>query len=813
MKNRIYNTLIYAAANILMLLWYSPEMHAENNPEAYTVEGIVIDQESKKPMEYATVRLFALPDSSLIDGMVTDQSGQFKLKAPKSGKYVLHISFLGFDPFIQEVSLNGEKHIKLGEVKLHPASEAIEEVTVTANRHSVEYKIDRKVIHVAEQYASLSGNATDVLESVPSIQVDIEGNVTLRGNSNFTVLIDDRPTVLEPNDALQQIPAAMIQDIEIITNPSAKYDPEGTAGIINIITKKRSLNGLSGIVSANVGPDDKYGGDLLLNYRTDKFNFMIGGDFNHRDYPGYNKEERHTTINDTTHFLLSEGDRLWGHQHFSGRFGIEWFPNKNNTIGINVRSGGREMRGESVTDFEEWYSYSDERTFYDSESIFTRSGNFSSLSANYTGIFSDKRHKLDAQFMYYMRDGEERSENNLFDTADLINDGQISTEKGPAGGYSYRLNYMQPFSESFNIEAGAQGRFRSGTEINEIFNYEPETQEYILQPLYSHDVEYNRNIHAVYGLTKGELNRFGYQVGLRGEYTYRNIRLTDIDDTYNIDRFDYFPTLHFSYKTVTEHQFMASYSRRIQRPRGWFLEPFLTWTDAYNVRSGNPDLLPEYIDAYEVSYQKEFGKNAFTAEMYYRVTENNIERIQSIYNETVTLHSFENVGNDYSLGTEVTLNLSPVKWWDANISGNFYDYRVKGELNGQSFDKHSFTWSVRWDNILKLGKETRLQINPYYRAPEEEAQEREEGYFMLNMALRQNLFDNKINLTLQARDVFGTRKREDIIDEPDFYSYELRYHKSPIVMLNITWRINNYKSKRNGNNMGGDGEEMQGEEM
>jgi outer membrane receptor protein involved in Fe transport len=817
MQAKNYLTLIFITFSIL--LWGTQITQADNKPEAYVINGTVIDDGSKKPMEYATVRIFTLPGKELIDGMVTDADGSFNLKTTQEGRILLDVTFLGFENYQKEISLGDQRRVDLGTINLQPTSEAIDEVTVTANKHSVEYKIDRKVVHVGEQYDAVSGSAVDVLENVPSIEVDIEGNVSLRGNSNFTVLIDDRPTVLDANDALQQIPAGMIQDIEIITNPSAKFDPEGTAGIINIITKKRSLDGLSGIVSANVGLDDKYGADFLLNYRTEHFNFFAGADFNQRNYPGYTKEERRTMVGDSTHHLISEGDRLWSRQHYSGRIGVEWFPDAKNSFRISTRLGSREMRGESFTDYEEWYlanneSINDpnnESLEYDSESIFRRGGDFSSFSADYTHKFNGNKHKFDAEFMYYMRDGNERSENNLYNDVREISDGQISTESGPASGLRYRLNYQQPFSEAFNIEFGAQGRQRTGNELNEIYQYQPEQDDYIFQPLFSNNVVYDRNIHAIYGLTKGEHKDFGYQLGLRGEYTFREITLQETEEAFTIDRFDIFPTAHFSYSLNETNQLMSGYSRRINRPRGWYLEPFITWSDAYNVRQGNPDLQPEYISVYEVAYQREFGKNAFTAEVYYHVTENNIERIQSVYNETVTLHSYENVGMEYSLGTELTLNLSPLKWWDINLGGNFYDYRVKGSINDRVFDKHAFTWRSRVDNIIKLGENTRLQLNAQYSSPEEEAQEREEASFRMNAALRHSFLDNKVDLTLQARDVLGTHKHEEYVEEPDFYSYQYRSHKSPVVMLNVSWRINNYKSRQNRAN-GDGGEEGMGEE-
>lgn len=367
----------------------------------------------------------------------------------------------------------------------------------------MEYKIDKKVVHVSEQYSAISGNATDVLENVPSIQVDIEGNVSLRGNSNFTVLIDDRPTVLDANEALQQIPAGMIKDIEIITNPSAKYDPEGTAGIINIITKKNYITGLNGVMHLNAGLDDKYGADLLLNYRQEKFNVFIGADYNKRNYPGTVVERNRTYSGDTTFYLSSEGTYTRKRESYSARAGIEWFPNDKSYFSLSGRYGGRGYLGLSNTEFKEWNTYSPNEQIYTSDEHWERGGNFYSISSDFIHKFSGRDHKLDVRLMFYQRDGDEESVNTLMNESGDTTNSQRSTESGPSKGMHYRLNYKQPFNEKLKLEVGAQGRLRESQEDNRVYYYNTATAEYELQQKYSNDVQYSRSIHALYGLVKG----------------------------------------------------------------------------------------------------------------------------------------------------------------------------------------------------------------------------------------------------------------------------------------------------------------------
>lgn len=776
--------------------------NAEKAPDpkrTYHIKGKIIDETDNEPMEYATIKLLQASDSSMVTGIVTDANGEFTIKMEQAGTYLLEIDFIGYEKQYRRVKLTPDERRKnLGTIPISPGTENLDEVTVEGNKHAIDYQIDKKVMHVSRQYSSVSGTAVDLLQNAPSIKVDIEGNVSLRGNSNFTVLIDNRPTVLDATEALEQVPASTIQDIEIITNPSAKYDPEGTAGIINIITKKRTLEGINGISHLNVGLDEKYGGDLLLNFRNEKFNVFVGGDYNKRTYPGSVDKESRTYKGDTTFYLTSEGDYQRKRERYSARAGFEWFPTEKDHFSISARYGSRSHAGSSTADFAEWNNYSSEKDRYTSIENGERGGNFLSLKSDYSHEFSKRKHKLDLQLMYYTRNGGDESISTLKNANDVIKSSQKSTEGGPATGMRYRINYMQPFSSAFKIEMGAQGRYRDSEEDNEVFYYNTSDGTYEFQPQFSNEVTYMRNIHAAYGLANGEIQNFGYQLGLRTEYTYRNVALKNTGENFNINRWDIFPTLHFSYQLTEKDQLMASYSRRIDRPRGWYLEPFITWEDAYNVRRGNPALQPEYINSFEVAYQKEFGDHAISIEGYHRTTENNIERIRQVYRDNIMLRTYANVGKDFSTGTEVMLNLQPVKFWETDFTGNFYNYRVKGQLNDVDFDEQSFTWELRWNNTITLWENTRIQLNPAYHSPEIEPQEKEAGYFDVDGAIRQSFMNKKLQATLQVRDILSTSRHESTIDEPDFYNYRLYKHKSPIVMLNVTWRINNYKNNKRG---------------
>ena len=444
----------------LFLFIFASQLFAQGTSDekessaSFRITGTVLEKLSKEPMEYATVTLLNQNDSSIVNGNITDSKGKFIIGAENPGNYILQIKFIGYGSNYKNISLNdANQRVDLGNIFMGSASVNIGEVSVKANK-KIDYQIDRKVVNVEEQYSSASGNAIDILANIPSIQVDIEDNVSIRGNSNFTVLIDGRPSILEGSEALQQIPAGMIKNIEIITNPSAKFDPEGTGGIINIITKKRTLSGLSGLVQGDIGLDDKYGLDFLLNYRTEKFNFFVGGDYRDRNYPGSIEREQETYNEDTISYLNSSGDYKRSYGGYNGRAGIEWFPDEKNTISLSGRLGYRKMQGISNLNYEEWTNFSASRNEYTNEEEWIRDGIFYGLNSDYTHNFNGKdrkngtnEHRLDINMMLFKREGDEESLNYLTNTSGIIASGQKSTETGPHQGIRYRINYQQPFSK------------------------------------------------------------------------------------------------------------------------------------------------------------------------------------------------------------------------------------------------------------------------------------------------------------------------------------------------------------------------------
>ena len=775
------------------------------------ISGTVIDNTDGRPVEYATVALYKKADKQLVTGGISDSEGFFKIKDTPPGNYYLTITFMGYNTItIPDIKIGKNIHkIDLGTINIKPNTKDIEAVNVVADQASVQYKIDKKVINVSQQLTAKSGTAVDILENVPSVKVDIEGNVSLRGSGSFTVLIDGRPTVLDPSDALSQIPSGAIDNIEIITNPSAKYEPDGSAGIINIVTKKNKLNGMSGIVNANVGRFDNYGGDFTIDSRSEKVHFYLGGDYNHRTRPGeleYNRDVFYDDGND--YHVVSNGEFNFNSQKYSIRGGIDYSISKKDILGLNIRVGNRNRIRLTEKNYEEYFDLGSIKNFYITEDNSYRGGGFYEISMNYKHTFNkDKNHFIETQVITDKRYTGEESENIQRFTDQRIASARKSTEDGPSNGLRLKLDYSQPFSWGGKLEAGWQSQLTLNDDYNKVYEFDTITSEYVYQDLYSNHTKYNRTTHAIYSTFGGEYGDFGYQAGLRMEYTYRLLETVENNEQFLIDRPDFFPTMHISYKLPNEQQTMASYTRRIVRPRGYHLEPFITYRDAYNVYQGNPELLPEYVNSFDLSYQKKFKKkNFYSIEGYYRITENKFERVMSTYenDSTMFLHTYVNAGTDYALGVELMLNFNYKKWYTTNIMADFYDYRLKGTISDIAFEQHDFSWNARFNNTFKAGSNSRFQLDFMYQSPSVRAQGTTGGFFSASAAYKQDFFKRKMSATLQVRDIFGTWKHEFISKGQDFYQYTYYKAKTPIIMLTISYKLNNYRVKRGSRNGGGD---------
>ena len=799
--------------SILFIILFSVSAPAQpgfnSNLNNIRISGIVLDAATKHTIEYANIVLLSLKDSTVITGGVTDKKGIFNLSLSRPGKYIFEVRFIGYDTDSREIQIKpGNTNFDLGVILIHPSAINLSDVVVEGQRAPVTYQIDKKVIDPDQLQTVISGNAADVLANVPSVQVDVEGNVSLRGNQNFIVLIDGRPSVLDPQDALQQIAATSIDKIEIITNPSAKYDAEGTAGIINIIMKKNLSQGLNGIANANAGMYDTYGGDFLINYQ-DGYKANVGFDYNQRFHLADLTQNSIYYLGNNISTINTLGDFNRGRTSYEGRAGIEFSLGSNDILSFGGRAGKREGQMTANKNFSQFSTVDPQEIKYLGKTDRSRAGTYYSLNSNYTHNFATEGHQLLGELFFSNQNSDEYTTTSEFDTGGQFS-GRKTTEVGPSTDFRGKLDYTLPFSEDSKFEAGYQGEIDRSEETTELYEYNPESGEYENQLQYKNLNRYFDSNHALYSIFSNKIWDLQFQGGLRTEYTYRTIEVPTQNESFSIDRIDYFPSIHTSYKISDLTTLMASYSRRINRPRGWALEPFQTWIDANNVRIGNPDLIPEFIDSYEAGVQTSLGNISASTEIYFKRTNNKIEFVKTALDENVTLTTFENVGNDYSIGAEFMFNLDPLSFWNVNLMGDIYNYRVEGAISNESFSKESFDWQTRMNNTFKLWSSTQIQFNLNYKSPSVSSQGRWEGYFRSDLSVRQELIKNILAMTLQVRDVFGTSKREYTSEGVNLYNYNHYDMHTPFLTLNLRYTFNNYKQKREGQN--GEGGDFEGGE-
>lgn len=759
--------------------------------------GKVADKATSGSIVYATIGVFKSIDSSLVTGTITDESGKFEILDLDEGTYYLEISFIGYKTqVIENVSITNASQLDIGTIYLNVDAQQLDEVIVSSESRSIDYQIDKKVISVNKELSSASMTAVEVLENTPSIRVDIDGNVLLRGSSGFRVLIDGKPTVLEPSDALRQMPASIIHSIEIITNPSSKYVPDGTGGIINIITKKNRSIGTSGLANLRAGSFGTYGADVLLNYRKGSSNFYISGDYGKRYSRNEYNSERRTTLNDIITAISSVGTAEDIGGGWSIRSGWDWDIFDNDVFSISARLGDSQTEGDSESNYITTQNPSNTILNESTTGYWDRGGLFFNITSNYLHKFSQDGEELALQVNYNTQDVDEQTTSFLYDEDNNVTNGSRITEVGPTGIWDIRLDYIKPFGEDYMLELGSQVRLGTGNDDIMIYEYDDTLNELILQPERSNDIDYSRDIFSLYSVFKGRYKGLGYQAGLRGEYTNRNIGSSAVvTSSTTVDRYDLFPSVHLSYDISEDSQMMTNYSRRINRPRSWLFEPFITWMDLFNVRQGNPSILPEYIDSFELNFIKNWKKSRMSVETYYRVTHNKVNRITSVYQEGVLLSTFENVGTDYALGIEAMYHTKPTKWWEMNLTGNTYNYRIKGQLSNSdnAFENTSFNWSSRMSNIFSVFKNTKLQVDGNYNSPTATSQGEEENYYSINLGVRSDFWDNKLSLSVQVRDVFATDRRVSIVESPMLYNYYSRLSNAPNISLTLSYKFNNYK--------------------
>ena len=699
----------------------------------------------------------------------------------------------------RDIEANGSP-VNLGDLMMKPLEIGIAEVEVVASKRQLVYKLDKKVVEATSNMMAGGGSAVDVLENTPSIRVDAEGDVTFRGSSGFLVYIDGKPSVFTGTQALEQVPAGHIENIEIITTPSAKHDTEGDVGIINIITKKHSRQGLSGMINLSGSTWLSRHVDFLLTQQNARSRWYVGGQWTDRMRKSDFDQEKLTIVGDQTTSSHAIGPRTGDSYHYTLKGGWSLsLPKTTITLDLEGGYGGNKRKGEM--NYEETITLkggSPVTTRYTSIDDYDNDENIGLGSLSVQHKFNDKGHEISASTYYkYGGNALEYFFNDLMSLQGERQQGHRAYESEHRETLRANLDYALPFGKGGKLEAGYQ--YYSYLEDG---NYKMEWWDPEKQVFYWRDDIYNtfyfqEGVNSIYAILSQSWNNFEAQAGVRGEHTHTVLRssVEGADRTKN--RFEFFPSVHLGYNFPNGHRLLASYSRRTTRPQLYYMEPYITYRDFYTAEIGNPDIRPEYINSFELNYQKSFGENSVSATLFHRSRKDKIERLRVPYSAGVTLDSMANVGHDYSTGLELSLNLHPVRWWNTTVNGNLYHYKVKNEQAAGGNTSTSTNYDILWNNLFDLGKYTRLQLDGSFVGPSVTTQGRTDAYWYANLAVRQQLFNRRLTATLAFRDIFRSAKYVSDIQTADLRSLTRIKPKYPQITLTLSWTFNSYKAKSN----------------
>ncbi len=790
-----------------------------------TITGKVVDALSNQPLEYATVVVKNIKTKS-IDGGITDIDGKFSVSVAK-GQYDISIEFISFKTkTFPNQTING--NLDLGIIKLSEDSKALDEVVIVAEKTTVDIRLDKKIFNIGKDLSIRGGNASDVLGNVPSVQVDVEGNVSLRGNDNVTIFIDGRPSALvglNGAEALRQIPAEAIEKVEVITSPSARYDAEGTAGILNIILRKNRLIGFNGNVQLDLGYPERYGSAVNLNYRNRKWNFFTNTGFRYNASPGnsFTDSEFFSPNAQNARVIEERNFNRLGRSLFTS-FGAEYFITDNSSLIANVvlNLGNDDDRNSNVIE-----RFNNAGAINEATSRVEREGEDEEriqYTLDYINNFDGKGRKLTANLQYSTETQDVLNNITEFDTqANFLNDLERVIEDQNEDRALLQIDYVHPVGENVQYEAGYRGNYRdiySSFFLEErlVFPDGPLVPDAGLNNAFN----YKELVNAAYVQYGQQFNKFSLLAGLRFEHTDVEIAQETTTDVSNQNYSNFFPTVNIGYEFKEGENITLGYNKRIRRPRGWFLNPFPSRSSESNIFTGNVNLQPVITDAFDLGYLKRWNKFTLSTSIYYNRSNDNWERIQEdtgqiTDNGDPVIRRFPiNLSLQERTGFEFTLNYKPFKWWNINSDFNLFHVTTDGVYTNpdnnttQDFSFENTAFFIRLNQKITLPGKTDLQINSNYRGANRNAQSENDGIFSMNIAASKDILKEKASISLNVSDVFNSRRRESTTIIPgvlnQFSEFQWRVRQ---VRLSFVYRFNQQKprGRQRNNDFDGGGEE------
>jgi outer membrane receptor protein involved in Fe transport len=780
---------------------------AQPNPgTSFFIRGSLIDGQ-QKAVPFGSVGLYRAPDSTLVQGVASDEAGRFELPA-KPGSYYLKITMVSFrDRLLPNVQVRNQD-VQLGTLVLKSSAELLAEVLVQGERSQMELALDKKIFHVGKDLANAGGTAVDILSNVPSVAVDVEGNVSLRGSGNVRILVDGKPSGLvsiKGGSGLQQLQGSSIERVEVITNPSARYEAEGMGGIINIVLKKEQREGINGSFDFIAGNPDNFGLGANVNYRRKNLNFFVNYTASYRLAPGRNTTYPELYGADTTISDQSMDIRLRGLNN-SARAGLDYFFNPDNILTASYTyrlNKGRRISHINYFDYLRDLRHLQSRTHRIQDE--TENEPNSEYALSYKRTFARKGQEFTADLRFL--DNWEKSDQTFTEQTYLPNDSplgaallQRSLNDETERQLLVQMDYVHPFGEAGRLEAGLRS---SSRDMTNNFGVTQQGGDNSWSPIDSltNNFLYEENIHALYGILGNKVRKFTYQLGLRAEVTDVTTTLKKTQQVNPRDYANLFPSAHVTYELPRQHALQLSYSRRVRRPQYNDLSPFMTYSDRRNYWSGNPDLNPEFTDAYELGHIKYFEKGSLSSSLYYRYTTDKVIRIRRVDDQGFSFTRPENLATEQSFGAEFAGSYVPFPWWKLDGSLNLFRAITDGRNLNADFQSDTYSWFVRQNSRLTLWKKVDFQVRGNYEAPQRTPQGRRKALAALDLALSRDIMREKATLTLNVIDVFNSRRFRSIMEGTNsegtrFYTESLSQGRLRQVNLTLNYRLRQAKKSK-----------------
>lgn len=751
--------------------------------------GKVIDEKTLKPLENAGIKLLSVADQKIIKSTVTDSKGEFTLLT-QPGRFHIKIEFVAYRTQLFE-NREISQSFKFGDIIMKEDVQLLKSVDVTAEKTTVELSLDKKVFNVGKDLISKGGSANDILNNVPSVNVDANGAISLRGNGSVQVLINGKPSMLTNNNGLEQIPASNIEKVEVITNPSSRYEAQGGGGIINIVLKKNTLSGFNGSVQLGVGDPANYNGNLNLSYKTEKINLFSNIGYRYRNL--YGSEQRYQSVlnNGIQTILRQNNEQGRNDDLYNVYLGMDYYINSKNTLTGSFYHDL--LVNKDTTNYR--YNYYNKNNALDSTinrfENYREPQKYNQLELNYAKTFDNKDQKWNTSLQYVFWNDDENQDITQQKTFPALSNTNRLTSRDieSSDAIFIQSDFVGTFSGDSKFEAGIRANIRSIRS-----DYWAKADE-VLLPAYDNKLKYNENIYGAYFQYENKFKKFNYLLGLRAELS--DIGISDRQGSFQAskDYIDLFPTANITYKLQKSTDLRLSYSRRINRPQFWQLNPFSGLSDTRNLTVGNPDLNPMYTNSFELGILQRWGKLTFNPSLYYKHATNYFEFILK-----QSVNGFVNtpVNLDYEdrYGLEISTTYNPLSWWRLSWDFNYYAFKQQGTFENKEYGSEDHTWFTRINSRMKFPKSFSIEYSFNYRAKNTDIQSVNKAQYRANIALSKDLFKDKVSVTFAVNNIFDSFIDKQITTTDTYYLESNFKGIGRLTTATLVYRFNRKKDEK-----------------